>query len=69
MALFGKSDYTFVKVKRKEIPGGVWRFIMGSMGSVVGERITRTVEYATEHGFPVVKNRDTLISIKMVEMI
>src|SRR3989338_644750 len=29
------------------------RFIMGSMGSVVGERITRAVEYATEHKLPV----------------
>jgi len=29
------------------------RFIMGSMGSVVGERITRAIEYATEHKFPV----------------
>jgi acetyl-CoA carboxylase carboxyl transferase subunit beta len=30
------------------------RFIMGSMGSVVGERITRTVEYATKHKLPVI---------------
>ena len=30
------------------------RFIMGSMGSVVGERITRTVEYATENEMPVI---------------
>ena len=30
------------------------RFIMGSMGSVVGERITRAVEYATEERLPVV---------------
>ncbi len=30
------------------------RFIMGSMGSVVGERITRTVEYATAHRLPVI---------------
>jgi acetyl-CoA carboxylase carboxyl transferase subunit beta len=29
------------------------RFIMGSMGSVVGERITRAVEYATGHKLPV----------------
>lgn len=29
------------------------RFIMGSMGSVVGERITRIVEYATAHKMPV----------------
>ena len=30
------------------------RFIMGSMGSVVGERITRAIEYATENKLPVV---------------
>ena len=30
------------------------RFIMGSMGSVVGERITRMVEYATKNALPVV---------------
>ncbi len=29
------------------------RFIMGSMGSVVGERITRAIEYATENKLPV----------------
>lgn len=30
------------------------RFIMGSMGSVVGERITRIIEYGTSHSLPVV---------------
>ena len=30
------------------------RFIMGSMGSVVGEKVTRTIEYATKHRLPVV---------------
>lgn len=29
-------------------------FMMGSMGSVVGEKITRAVEYATEHWLPIV---------------
>jgi len=29
------------------------RFIMGSMGSVVGEKITRAVEYATEQKLPI----------------
>ncbi len=29
------------------------RFIMGSMGSVVGEKITSLFEYATEHNLPV----------------
>ncbi len=30
------------------------RFIMGSMGSVVGERITRAIEFATEKRWPLV---------------
>ena len=30
------------------------RFIMGSMGSVVGEKITRAVEYATKHKLPMI---------------
>lgn len=30
------------------------RFIMGSMGSVVGEKITRLVEYAIEHKLPLI---------------
>jgi acetyl-CoA carboxylase carboxyl transferase subunit beta len=30
------------------------RFIMGSMGSVVGEKVTRAVEYATKNKIPVV---------------
>ncbi len=29
-------------------------FMMGSMGSVVGEKITRLFEYATEHSLPVI---------------
>ncbi|MDP2939735.1 MAG: acetyl-CoA carboxylase, carboxyltransferase subunit beta [Candidatus Omnitrophota bacterium] len=30
------------------------RFIMGSMGSVVGEKITRIIEYATDKQFPLI---------------
>lgn len=30
------------------------RFIMGSMGSVVGEKITRAIEYATAHELPII---------------
>ncbi|EMI17538.1 acetyl-CoA carboxylase, carboxyl transferase, beta subunit [Rhodopirellula maiorica SM1] len=29
-------------------------FIMGSMGSVVGERLTRLIEFATEHDLPLI---------------
>lgn len=30
------------------------RFMMGSMGSVVGEKITRAIEYATDHSLPII---------------
>lgn len=30
------------------------RFMMGSMGSVVGEKITRAIEYATEKSLPII---------------
>lgn len=30
------------------------RFMMGSMGSVVGEKITRAIEYATKHNLPII---------------
>ncbi|NLI89460.1 MAG: acetyl-CoA carboxylase carboxyltransferase subunit beta [Epulopiscium sp.] len=30
------------------------RFMMGSMGSVVGEKISRAIEYATEHRLPLI---------------
>lgn len=30
------------------------RFMMGSMGSVVGEKITRAIEYATNHQLPLI---------------
>ena len=44
------------KLHGKSIAVGVTdsRFILGSMGSVVGERITRMVEYATKNKIPVI---------------
>ncbi|MDF2615227.1 MAG: acetyl-CoA carboxylase, carboxyl transferase, beta subunit [Clostridia bacterium] len=30
------------------------RFMMGSMGSVVGEKLTRAIEYATQHKLPII---------------
>ncbi|MBL7158615.1 MAG: acetyl-CoA carboxylase carboxyltransferase subunit beta [Candidatus Omnitrophica bacterium] len=43
-------------VNSKKIALGITdsRFIMGSMGSVVGEKITRIIERATEKGLPLV---------------
>ena len=44
------------KIKEKETVVAVTdsRFIMGSMGSVVGEKITRAIEYATKNRLPMV---------------
>ncbi len=44
------------KINKRDIAFGVTdsRFIMGSMGSVVGEKITRIAEYAIENCLPLV---------------
>lgn len=44
------------KVHKLSVAFGVTdsRFIMGSMGSVVGEKITRIIEYSTENELPLV---------------
>lgn len=44
------------KVSNNPVVIGVMdsRFLMGSMGSVVGEKITRAVEFATEKNLPIV---------------
>lgn len=44
------------QMQRNRIALGVTdsRFIMGSMGSVVGEKITRLIEYATEKQLPLI---------------
>lgn len=50
-AIFGRG-----KIKNKDIIFGVTdsRFMMGSMGSVVGEKVTRAFELATNERLPVV---------------
>ena len=44
------------KINEKRVALGVTdaRFIMGSMGSVVGEKITRIAEFAVENKFPLI---------------
>jgi len=50
-AVIGKG-----RINNREIALGVTdsRFIMGSMGYVVGEKITRITEFATQNGLPVI---------------
>jgi acetyl-CoA carboxylase carboxyl transferase subunit beta len=55
----GQKDACLVgtgKVDGKDLVFGLTdsRFMMGSMGSVVGEKVTRAFEYATERKLPVV---------------
>jgi len=44
------------KINEREVALGVTdaRFIMGSMGSVVGEKIARVAEFAIDHKFPLI---------------
>jgi len=44
------------KINHRAVAFGVTdsRFIMGSMGSVVGERITRLIEFAIDHKLPLI---------------
>lgn len=44
------------RLDKRQIVLGVTdsRFIMGSMGSVVGERLTRAIEYSTRTGYPLI---------------
>jgi acetyl-CoA carboxylase carboxyl transferase subunit beta len=46
----------FGRINEREVVVAVTdsRFIMGSMGSVVGEKITRAIEYATKNKFPMI---------------
>ncbi len=43
-----------IEAKKSAIAVTDSRFIMGSMGSVVGEKITRAVEYATKNKLPII---------------
>jgi len=57
--LTGLKDAIIVgeaKIDKKSVALGVTdsRFIMGSMGSVVGEKITRLIEHAIDKKFPVI---------------
>ncbi len=55
----GLSDAALVgtgMIRARRVAIGVTdsAFIMGSMGSVVGERLTRLIEVATEHSLPLI---------------
>ncbi|MCD4824612.1 MAG: acetyl-CoA carboxylase, carboxyltransferase subunit beta [Phycisphaerae bacterium] len=45
---------TYIKGRRVALGVMAGDFLMGSMGSVLGEKLTRLIEYATEHSLPLV---------------
>ena len=48
------TGMAYIKGRRVALGAMDGEFIMGSMGSVLGEKVTRLFEYATEHHVPVV---------------
>jgi acetyl-CoA carboxylase carboxyl transferase subunit beta len=49
-----KTGVAYIKGRRVALGVMNGDFIMGSMGSVVGEKVTRLFEHATAHGLPVI---------------
>jgi len=48
------TGYGNIEGKKVSVAVTDSRFIMGSMGSVVGERVTRMIEYGTKNNLPVI---------------
>lgn len=51
MALFGKSNYTFIKVKRKEIPVGVWTKCPGCESPAYSKELKNNLNVCPKCGF------------------
>ncbi len=56
MALFGKSNYTFIKVKRKEIPAGVWTKCPGCESPAYSKELKTNLNVCPKCGFHLVLN-------------
>ena len=55
MAAARAVSYTHLDVYKRQVVAVMdSRFLMGSMGTAVGEKITRAVEYATRQGLPLI---------------
>ena len=51
MSLFGKSNYTFIKVKRKEIPVGVWTKCPGCESPAYSKELKNNLNVCPKCGF------------------
>ena len=51
MSLFGKSNYTFIKVKRKEIPAGVWTKCPGCESPAYSKELKNNLSVCPKCGF------------------
>ena len=51
MSLFGKSNYTFIKVKRKEIPAGVWTKCPGCETPAYSKELKNNLNVCPKCGF------------------
>jgi acetyl-CoA carboxylase carboxyl transferase subunit beta len=51
MSLFGKSNYTFIKVKRKEIPAGVWTKCPGCESPAYSKELKNNLNVCPKCGF------------------
>ena len=51
MSLFGKSNYTFIKVKRKEIPTGVWTKCPGCEMPAYSKELKNNLNVCPKCGF------------------
>jgi acetyl-CoA carboxylase carboxyl transferase subunit beta len=51
MQLFGKSNYTFIKVKRKEIPAGVWTKCPGCESPAYSKELKNNLNVCPKCGF------------------
>ena len=51
MSLFGKSNYTFIKVKRKEIPAGVWTKCPGCESPAYSKELRSNLNVCPKCGF------------------
>lgn len=56
MALFGKSNYTFIKVKRKEIPAGVWTKCPGCESPAYSKELKNNLNVCPKCGFHLMMN-------------
>jgi acetyl-CoA carboxylase carboxyl transferase subunit beta len=56
MSLFGKSNYTFIKVKRKEIPAGVWTKCPGCESPAYSKELKNNLNVCPKCGFHLVLN-------------